>query len=82
MFKKTKIICTVGPASAKKETIKKMYQLGMNGVRINTAYGTIPQYQSTIEAVREVAEIPIILDLKGEVRLKAKAPKNITQNNV
>ncbi len=83
MFKKTKIICTVGPASAKKATIKKMFKLGMNGVRINTAYGNIPQYQSTIEAVREVAEIPIILDLKGpEVRLKAKEPKIIRANDV
>jgi pyruvate kinase len=83
LFKKTKIICTVGPASAQKETIKKMHQLGMNGVRINTAYGNIPQYQSTIEAVRAVAEIPIILDLKGpEVRLKAKEPKVIRANDV
>jgi pyruvate kinase len=82
LFKKTKIICTVGPASSQKETIKKMYQLGMNGVRINTAYGAIPQYQSIIETVREVAEIPIILDLKGpEVRLKAKEQKNLKVND-
>lgn len=83
MFKKTKIICTIGPASCQKETIKKMHQLGMNGVRINTAYGSIPQYQATIEAVREVAEIPIILDLKGpEVRLKAKEQKNLKVHDV
>ena len=54
----------------------------MNGVRINTAYGAIPQYQATVEAVREVAEIPIILDLKGpEVRLKAKEQKNLKVND-
>lgn len=83
LFKKTKIICTVGPASSKKETITKMYKSGMNGVRINTAYGNIPQYQSIIETVREVAEIPIILDLKGpEVRLKAKEPKTVSVNDV
>lgn len=83
MFKKTKIICTVGPASCQKETIKKMYQLGMNGVRINTAYGNIPQYQAAVEAVREVAEIPIILDLKGpEVRLKAKEQKNLKVHDI
>jgi pyruvate kinase len=83
LFKKTKIICTVGPASQQKETIKKMYQSGMNGVRINTAYGTIPQYKSIIETVREVAEIPIILDLKGpEVRLHTAQPKIISPNDV
>jgi pyruvate kinase len=60
-----------------------MYQLGMNGVRINTAYGNIPQYQAAVEAVREVAEIPIILDLKGpEVRLKAKEQKNIKVHDI
>ncbi len=83
LFKKTKIICTVGPASFSKEVIKKMYKSGMNGVRINTAYGTIAQYQSTIETAREVAEIPIILDLKGpEVRLKTAQPKTIHANEV
>jgi pyruvate kinase len=83
LFKKTKIICTVGPASCQKQTIKKMHQLGMNGVRINTAYGAIPQYQATIEAVREVAEIPIILDLKGpEVRLKAKEQKTLKVHDI
>jgi pyruvate kinase len=55
----------------------------MNGVRINTAYGNIPQYQAAVEAVREVAEIPIILDLKGpEVRLKAKEQKNLKVHDV
>lgn len=83
LFKKTKIICTIGPASFQKDTIKRMYQLGMNGARINTAYGSIPEYESIIETVREVAEIPIILDLKGpEVRLRATEPRNISPNDV
>ncbi|NLB75947.1 MAG: pyruvate kinase [Crenarchaeota archaeon] len=84
MFKKTKIICTIGPASFQKEVITKMYKLGMNGVRINTAYGNISQYRSTIETVREIGEIPIILDLKGpEIRLRTNQPmKKININDV
>ncbi len=75
-MKKTKIIATVGPASASKEIIKKMVEAGMNGVRINTAYGNLSTYQATIETAREIAEIPIIIDLKGpEIRLKAAQPK-------
>jgi len=75
-MKKTKIIATVGPASASKEGIRKMFEAGMNGVRINTAYGNLPQYQATIDTAREIAEIPIIIDLKGpEIRLKAAQPK-------
>ncbi len=54
----------------------------MNGVRINTAYGNLTQYQSTIETVREIAEIPIIVDLKGpEVRLRTTEPKTTINAN-
>ncbi len=55
----------------------------MNGVRINTAYGNIAQYQNTIETVREIAEIPIILDLKGpEVRLRTTMRKAVNKGDV
>ena len=75
-MKKTKIICTIGPASSSKQTIKKMVQAGMNGARINTAYGNLAQYKSVIETVREVADIPIIMDIKGpEIRIKASIRK-------
>ncbi len=82
LMKKTKIIATVGPASASKETIKKMVQAGMNGVRINTAYGNLSQYQATIETARGIAEIPIIIDLKGpEIRLKAAQPEVLSKGD-
>jgi pyruvate kinase len=75
-LKKTKIICTIGPASSSKQMIKKLFHAGMNGTRINTAYGNLAQYQTVIEAVREVADIPIIIDIKGpEIRLKASQQK-------
>jgi len=81
-MKKTKIIATVGPASASKQTIKKMVQAGMNGTRINTAYGNMPQYQATIEIVREVSEIPVIIDLKGpEIRLRTSQKKILSKGN-
>ena len=55
----------------------------MNGARINTAYGNFAQYQSIIETVREIAEIPIILDLKGpEVRLRATVSKTVQPNEI
>ncbi len=78
LLKKTKIICTIGPASLSKETLEKMYRAGMNGVRINTAYGDIDQYKLIISNVREVAQIPIIIDIKGpEIRLKVKKKRFI-----
>jgi len=82
-LKKTKIICTVGPASSSKQTIEKMFQAGMNGVRINTAYGSLDQYQAVIETVREVADIPIIIDIKGpEIRIRASQRKVISKGDI
>ena len=70
---KTKIVCTLGPSSLSRDVIKKMYSAGMSGVRINTAYGAEGQYSRIIESVREIGEIPIIVDIKGpEIRITAK----------
>ena len=74
--KKTKIICTVGPASMDSETIRRMYEAGMDAVRINTAYGDFGQYDEIISMTRAVGEIPIIVDIKGpEVRMRIKGPR-------
>ncbi len=82
-LKKTKIICTLGPASFSKQAIEKMFQAGMNGVRINTAYGNLAQYQSVIETVREIADIPIIIDLKGpEIRIRTVQQKVFSKGDV
>lgn len=55
----------------------------MNGARINTAYGDIDQYKSVIEKLREIAEIPIILDIKGpEIRIKATRKKTINKGEI
>jgi len=82
-LKKTKIICTLGPASSSQQMIEKLFQAGMNGVRINTAYGNLSQYQSVIETVRKVADIPIIIDLKGpEIRIKASQRKVFNKGDI
>jgi pyruvate kinase len=63
--------------------IKKMHQAGMNGARINTAYGDLDQYKSVIEAVRETADIPVIVDIKGpEIRIKASKNKTIAKGDI
>jgi len=83
LLKKTKIICTLGPASFSKQTIETMFQAGMNGARINTAYGNLAQYQSVIETVREVADIPIIIDIKGpEIRIRASQQKVFSKGDI
>jgi pyruvate kinase len=72
-IKKTKILCTIGPASTSPKILAKMYKNGMNGVRINTAFGDQTQYEDIVLNVRKIGEVPILLDLKGpEVRLRAR----------
>lgn len=66
-----------------KETIQEMVKAGMNGVRINTAYGDFLQYNSIIEKVREIADIPIVFDVKGpEIRLKIAHKKAVEKGEV
>jgi len=82
-MKKTKIICTIGPASVSRNTLEKMYRAGMNGARINTAYGTLDQYKVIISSLREVADIPIIIDVKGpEIRLKTKGKRTVNKGDI
>jgi pyruvate kinase len=74
--KKTKILCTVGPSSFSEGTLRKMFSAGMNGVRINTAYGDFDQYESVIEKIRKIADIPLMIDIKGpEIRIMATQKK-------
>jgi pyruvate kinase len=83
LLKKTKIICTVGPASFSKKTIEKMFQAGMNGARINTAYGDLSQYQSVIETVRQTVDVPIIIDVKGpEIRIRASQRQVFSRGDI
>lgn len=76
--KKTKVVCTIGPASMMADTVRQMYSAGMDAVRINTAHGDFHQYDQIIEATRAAGEIPIILDLKGpEIRVRTEAPREV-----
>ncbi|MDR1933246.1 MAG: pyruvate kinase [Spirochaetales bacterium] len=72
--KKTKIICTLGPASDDPELVKSMLEAGMNVARFNFSHGTHGEHKTRIENLRKVCAqtgIPagILLDTKGpEIR--------------
>lgn len=70
IMRKTKIICTVGPASDSEAVLKKMIKSGMNVARLNFSHGSHEEHQlriDRIKALRESLGIPvaIMLDTKG-----------------
>ena len=82
MLKKTKILCTIGPVTLDQQTIKLMYKAGMNGARINTAYGNLSQYKDVVTRVRKVCDVPLLLDLKGpELRVHAVRPLKLERGD-
>jgi len=67
---RTKIVCTLGPASASREAIRGLVDAGMNVARINFSHSTHAQHADTIALVRDVAAeagrpIAILGDLQG-----------------
>lgn len=75
-MRKTKIICTLGPASNTKETIAELVKAGMNVARFNFSHGDHEEQKARLEtlmAVRRELGIPVaaLLDTKGpEIRLR------------
>ncbi len=67
---KTKIVCTIGPASESPETMGRMIQAGMNVARLNFSHGDFPGHKKVIENLREAARtagrrLAILADLPG-----------------
>ena len=53
-MRKTKIVCTLGPASTTYDQIKKMALAGMNVARINMSHGTYEEHQQRVDNVKKV----------------------------
>ena len=75
-MRKTKIVCTIGPACSSEEVLKEMCLAGMNVARLNFSHGTHEQHRENIERIKRVREelglpIAILLDTKGpEYRIR------------
>jgi pyruvate kinase len=75
-MRRTKIVCTLGPASNSEEVISQMLRNGLNVARLNFSHGTYEEHAKTIATFRKVRDemkIPaaVMLDTKGpEIRIK------------
>ena len=83
-MRKTKIVCTLGPASENEQIITGLCKAGMNVARLNFSHNTHDDHQRRIDLVKRVRSelkmpIAIMLDTKGpEYRIKTFKDKKIT----
>ncbi|MDW3893906.1 pyruvate kinase [Staphylococcus saprophyticus] len=73
-MRKTKIVCTIGPASQSEEMLEKLIKAGMNVARLNFSHGDHAEHKARIDTIRKVSKrlgktVAILLDTKGpEIR--------------
>ena len=85
-MRKTKIVCTIGPACDSEETLERMCLAGMNVARLNFSHGTHEDYEKKIKKIKNVREklrypLAIMLDTKGpEYRIRTFKDGKITLN--
>lgn len=86
-MRKTKIVCTIGPASNNEETLSRMCLAGMNVARLNFSHGTHEEHKKNIDLIKRVRKklglpIAILLDTKGpEYRIGIFENKKIVLND-
>lgn len=75
-MRRTKIVCTLGPATNNVNIMKSLIESGLDAARINFSHGTYESHGETIQKLKQAREelhapIPLILDTKGpEIRVK------------
>ena len=83
-MRKTKIICTIGPASDSEEVLEQLCRAGMNVARLNFSHGTHEEHRVRIDRIKRVREklglpIAILLDTKGpEYRIRTFKEGKVT----
>lgn len=86
-MRKTKIICTIGPASSDYDTLTKMVEAGMNVARLNFSHGSHESHLKTMNTIKKVradlqVPIAIMLDTKGpEYRVGTFENGSVTVND-
>ena len=75
IYKRTKILATIGPASDSEEMIEKLIEGGINGARLNFSHGSYEEHGAKIAKIREISarlgkQVAILQDLQGpKIRL-------------
>lgn len=89
-MRRTKIVCTIGPASESLGNLKKLIQAGMNVARLNFSHGDYEEHGARIHNIRQACKemgktVAILLDTKGpEIRTRKmkEEPVELIENNM
>src|SRR5579859_736549 len=97
-LRRTRIICTLGPASSSRATLRALIAAGMDVARVNFSHGSAEEHRDTVAAVRSVAasmgrHVGVLQDLQGPkirigrlssppVRLRRGEPVTLTSRPV
>ena len=82
IFRRAKIVATLGPSSSSSEQIEALARAGLNVARLNMSHGSQEDHAKTIKKIRDVSkviqrQIGILMDLQGPKIRVAKIDKNI-----
>ena len=83
-LRKTKVICTLGPAVDSEELIRKLIRGGMDAARFNFSHGSHPEHLQRLQLLKTVRDsmsrpVATILDTKGpEIRIRSFETKSVT----
>src|SRR5579864_1923860 len=69
-MRRTKIVCTIGPASSSEERLEQLTRAGMNVARLNFSHGTHAEHEQVVRRVRAISArlgcaVAILQDLQG-----------------
>ncbi|MCK5670117.1 pyruvate kinase, partial [Candidatus Bathyarchaeota archaeon] len=80
-FIRSKIICTIGPASSDPKTMDAMIEAGMDVARINMSHGTQEEHRAVIKHIMDHGECGVLVDLPGpKIRLgQLEAPVELVE---
>ncbi|HZJ40609.1 MAG TPA: pyruvate kinase [Demequina sp.] len=89
-MRNAKIVCTIGPATASLENMRKLVDAGMDVARINRSHGSAEEHEQVYRNVRQAAEdagrnVAVLVDLQGpKIRLEkfADGPHNLAVGDV
>jgi pyruvate kinase len=82
-YVRSKIVCTIGPASRRPDILKEMAAAGMDVARVNLSHGSFDDHRKTIRAIRSLGNVAILVDLPGpKIRIgELKEPVQLKQGD-